>query len=106
MWMVDPRLMCIQHIIGEHGEIHKHRHNFVKRHSITGRITPVVQIEPLTMKKRHDELARFLKNHHSSYSLPDLSYLPENEVNAKVDVQASLKDLHARCSKCREKMNQ
>jgi hypothetical protein len=96
MWMLNPRYMCQKHIVGEHGEIHKHRHNFVKKHSISGRINPVVQIEPLAMKKRHDELAKHM-NHKSPYELPDLSHLPKAELNAKVDLEQSHIDLISRC---------
>ena len=46
MWGIDAKLLCKKHLIGEHGEIHKHRHNFVKQHKITKRISPIVQIEP------------------------------------------------------------
>ena len=56
MWMISPGLLCNKHLIGEHGDIHKHRHNFVKKHSISGRLSPIVQIEPSSMEKRHDEL--------------------------------------------------
>ena len=77
--------MCKQHIQGEHYEIHLHRHNFVKKHSISGRIKPIVQIEPLSMKKRHDELAKYM-NHKSPYVLPDLSHLSKEELNAKVNI--------------------
>lgn len=54
MWMIDPSLLCR---MGCHGEIHKHRHNYVKKHRIDGRIYPVVQIEPASMKIEHDRLA-------------------------------------------------
>jgi len=100
MWMIDPSKMCTQHIVGEHMEIHKHRHNFVKKHSISGRIKPIVQIEPLAMKKRHDVLVKYLKNHKSPYTLPDLSHLPKEELNAKVDIDYSYNDLISRCDKC------
>jgi len=96
MWMVDPKLMCKQHLVGEHGEIHKHRHNFVKGHSIAGRRG---QIEPTAMQKRHDELAAFLCNHKSPYKQPDLSGY--NLDGFVVDVQESLAELSRRCSKCR-----
>ena len=56
MWGIDPKFLCQKHLIGEHGEIHKHRHNFVKKHKITKRITPIVQIEPENMQKRHEDL--------------------------------------------------
>ncbi|MFW6247177.1 MAG: hypothetical protein ACOC22_03345 [bacterium] len=30
MWGINPELLCKKHLLGEHGEIHKHRYNFVK----------------------------------------------------------------------------
>jgi len=105
MWMIKPELMCMKHIVGEHGEIHKHLHNFVKKHSISGRVKASnVQIEPSSMKKRHDELAKYLKNHKSPYFQPNLSYLSPNERYAVVDQSQSIQDLINRCPDCREKI--
>ena len=108
--MISPELLCNKHLIGEHGEIHKHRHNFVKKHNIFGRLNPVVQIEPLSMKKRHDELTkemekRFNKKYNSLYEMPDLSYLPNEQKFAKVNIDISIKDLLNRCSECSKKIN-
>jgi hypothetical protein len=104
MWMIDPVLLCRKHLLGEHGEIHKHRHNFEKKHSIKNRILKG-QIEPLSMKTRHDELAEeMLKRgfrHDSEYSMPDISYLDDFERNFKVNKKQSIEDLHERCSDCR-----
>lgn len=104
MRMLPPHLMCRMHLQGEHYEIHLHRHNFVKRHSIAGRISPVVQIEPANMKIRHDELAAEMirrgGNHNSPYELPDLSYLPDEQRFARVDIDESIRDLRARCPRC------
>jgi hypothetical protein len=104
MWMVDPKVLCNKHLLGEHGEIHKHRHNFVKQHSIAKRISPVVQIEPQSMETRHDALAQEMlrrgMNHQSPFEQPDISYLPVFEQLAVVDVQNSLRDLSARCPEC------
>lgn len=104
MWMVDPKVLCNKHLLGEHGEIHKHRHNFVKQHRITKRISPVVQIEPRNMQSRHDELANEMicrgMNHQSSFVQPDISYLSENERQANVDIKHSLVDLSSRCPEC------
>lgn len=102
MWMLDPKMMCIKHIVGEHGEIHKHRHNFVKKHNISGRIKPIVQICPELMEKRHDELVPFLKNHKSPYTQPDLTHLSSNERYAVADIEANKKDLVERCPECRK----
>ncbi len=109
MWMINPELLCKKHLLGEHGEIHKHRHNFVKQHRITKRISPVVQIEPSSMESRHDMLAAEMirrgYNHSSPYSQPDISYLKDDEKLAKVDINNSLMDLTTRCPECAKRIN-
>lgn len=101
MWMVDVRILCRKHLLGEHGEIHKHRHNFVKRHRMDGRAG---QIEPESMSSRHDELAEEMLRrgykHESPYIQPDVSYLPE----MKVDADEALADLIDRCDECRKRL--
>lgn len=109
MWMINPEQLCDTHLLGEHFEIHKHRHNFVKKHSISGRISPIVQIEPNSMKTRHDILTiemekRFNKKYNSPYEQPDLSYLKDNERNAVVNIDISINDLINRCPKCKERI--
>lgn len=108
MWMIDPKLLCKKHLLGEHGEIHKHRHNFVKHHKITKRISPIVQIEPSNMEKRHDELASEMKsrgyNHQSPFEQPNISYLQEHEINAKVNINISINDLKKRCLECKKRI--
>ena len=98
--MLNPKILCRKHLLGEHGEIHKHKHNFVKKHKMAGRMG---QIEPEAMKTRHDELAKEMLernyNHQSPFEQPDVSYLPE----MKVDVEESLKDLLNRCSECSQR---
>ena len=103
--MVNPKFLCGKHLRGEHYEIHLHRHNFVKHHSITGRVIPVVQIEPESMGTRHDELAKEMlvrdMNHQSPYEMPDLSYLPDHIRCVRVDLDVSMRDLHERCPECK-----
>lgn len=104
MWMIEPKLLCKKHLLGEHGEIHKHKHNFVKKHSISGRISPIVLIEPNSMETRHDDLAQEMidrgYNHKSPYTLPSLSHLPYYEQFAKVNIEYNLNDLSNRCQEC------
>lgn len=105
MWMIPPEQLCNKHLLGEHGEIHKFRPSFVKGVRIDGRIKPVAQIEPASMKARHDELTaemerRFSKKYDSPYEQPDLSHYPPEQVNAKVDPSRSRFDLIMRCPDC------
>lgn len=100
MWMQPVDEMCLQHRSGEHNEYHKHEHNWRKRHSIAGRVAGNA-IEPLAYKRRHDELAATFAGHKTPIEQPDFSYLPPEHLNARVDVEAARKLLHARCPKCR-----
>jgi hypothetical protein len=100
MWMINTEILCRQHLLGEHGELHKHRHNFVKKHKMAGRIG---QIEPHSMKSRRDVLVLEMEKrgytHQSPYSQPDISYLPEMQV----DKSLSLEDLLSRCENCKKR---
>lgn len=109
MWMINPELLCGKHLLGEHGEIHKHRHNFEKKHKITKRISPVVQIEPQSMEARHNALAMEMQrrgyNHQSPFNQPDISYLNDAERLAVVNINTSINDLITRCPECTKKIN-
>lgn len=108
MWMIPVRCLCNRHLLGEHGEIHKHRWVFERNYSISGRINPVVQIEPLSMEIRHNELAEEMirrgMNHSSDYILPNLSYLINSEREAKVDINISIHELSGRCPECKKRI--
>lgn len=103
--MCDPKFLCKHHLLGEHVEIHKHRHIFVKGYSIEGRRG---QIEPASMKTRHDELViEMLRrgiNHSSPYEQPDLSnYDLSGHV---VNRESAMADLFTRCWECKQAYEQ
>ena len=105
MWMIDPQLLCRKHLLGEHGELHKFIPSFHKKHKIDNRVAPVVQIELSSYQSRHDELATEMlrrgMNHKSPLpELPDFTYLPTHQYEAKVNKNTSIKDLKERCEEC------
>ena len=107
MWMIDPKKLCKKHLLGEHGELHKFMPSFKKKHKVTNRVFPIVQIELSSYKQRHDALAKEMirrgMNHKSPINeLPDFSYLPKSNFNAKVDLDNSIKDLKERCNDCKD----
>jgi hypothetical protein len=106
MWMVPPAVLCDKHLLGEHGELHKHLSEFAKYRSITGRIKSNC-IEPRNYKARHDalaaEMARRGMRHKSPLVQPDISYLPEHEQMASVDQHEALITLIERCPECEER---
>lgn len=109
--MIDTKLMCDKHILGEHGEIHKHKHNFVKKHNMGGRLAFPSQISPREMQSRHDELvvemiARGM-NHKSDYEQPDVEYLFNDNpysYECKIDIEHNLNDLANRCVECSKRI--
>lgn len=109
MWMIEPKLLCDQHLLGEHGEIHKHRHVFEKQQSITGRVEKdFPDIEPDRMEYRHHELALEMKergfNHLSPYECPDLNYLSPSHRMARANIFHNLADLCKRCPDCKQRI--
>lgn len=111
MWMIPPYLMCDKHILGEHGEIHKHKHNFVKKHNMGGRLASPSQIDPVNMESRHDELVEEMirrhMNHYSPFEQPDVSYLFNGDpysYTIDINLKHNLNDLANRCEHCRERI--
>lgn len=106
MWGVRPETLCDRHLLGEHGELHKFLHNWEKKHRIDGRISGNA-IEPSSYQARHDELAVELArrgmNHRSPLAQPDFSYLPPEQLNFKIDRNASFSLLVNRCPNCRSR---
>lgn len=107
MWMVDPKVLCMKHLVGEHGEIHKHLPSFRKGHSVDGRFDKFVQIELHSIKDRHDALANEINSRTGGHKsplidIPDLYATYPQHYYKSVDVEYSKKDLCNRCSECKK----
>jgi hypothetical protein len=104
MWLCNPAILCRKHLLGEHNEHHKVYGSFRLKRSITGYIENNC-LEPMSLEVRHNELAEEMVNrgynHQSPLVQPDISYLPQHEREYKVDKEASLQDLLARCPECK-----
>ena len=63
-----------------------------------------MQIEPANMESRHNEIVKEMLrhgyNHNSEYKQPDISYLPKDQQNAKVNLSQNKIDLMNRCPDC------
>lgn len=104
---IAARRLCRQHLLGDHGELHKHRHVFERRYSIAGRRG---QIEPLLMQAWHDalvrEMARRGYRHQSPYAQPSLAHLPAEDLFGKVDREATLDRLRTKCTACAQRIQE
>jgi hypothetical protein len=98
--MVDPRLMCDQHLLGEHVELHMFVGTLQKGVSVRGYLEGGL-LEPRRMWDRHEELVAEMERrgmrHESPLSMVDVGDLAEGAV----DAEGSLYELRRRCAACR-----
>lgn len=103
--MVNPKMLCRKHLLGEHGEMHKHLPSFRKGHKVDGRFNPVVQIQFQGYEERHMELAIEMisrgYNHLSPIvDIPDFKNTYPQYWDKKVNIEANIKELIGKCPDC------
>jgi hypothetical protein len=110
MWGVDPRLLCRQHLLGEHVEMHMFLGTIRHGHSVRG-YTDNGIVDPHRVFARHEELvlemARRSVQHRSPMVLTEedvaaMEALPR----ATIDEEANLAELARRCERCRERQQE
>lgn len=104
MWMVNPKMLCRQHLLGEHKEIHQLIGSINKGISIAGYIEKkIVQVK--SIKQRHNDLVAEMLNRGYNHNSPlpkfSISKLPLKTKQCRVDKNQSFKELLARCNNCR-----
>ena len=101
--MVDPKIMCKKHLLGEHVELHMIVGALNKQKSMTGFVANNL-LQPLAIKLRHDTLVKEMldrgMNHKSPLAPYSISYLSVNEQMSVVNVVGATIDLIDRCPKC------
>jgi len=105
MWMIDPRILCDKHLLGEHVEIHKLIGCLKKSRSIQGYLKNGL-IEPSQIIDRHDRLAWEMRKRWFNHESPaKLARIPRELMDMPkiVDMDKSLQDLLERCPRCRER---
>ena len=108
MWMCDTRILCRQHLLGMHLEMHMFIGSMAKKIKMTGYLEKNL-LEPLLIKKLHDDLVIEMisrgYSHKSDLTKIDfenaIQYLSKEEINYKVNKEDSLNELLNRCDKCR-----
>lgn len=101
MWMVNPKIMCRKHLLGEHLELHMIVGAVLKGNSIQGYIDNNL-IEPKSLLQRHSALVEEMEArgycHSSPIKTPPDWFL---NIDFEIDKQKSLSDLLDRCEECR-----
>lgn len=106
MWLVNPKIMCRKHLLGEHLEAHMFIGHMKKRKSIKGFLkNNLLQINEIY--NRHEELVNEMKirgyKHNSNLEIIDLNYYKEF-FSIKINKLLSKLDLENRCNECRKLM--
>jgi hypothetical protein len=105
--MVDPKIMCRKHLLGEHVELHMIVGSINKGNKVDGYIKNNL-IEPGSLQARHlqllNEMAKRGYNHNSPlpliYPFSNRIKLTNEQYNYKIDRKASKQELLNRCSAC------
>jgi len=97
MWLVNPRLMCRQHLLGEHVELHMMVGCIVRGKSLAGYIEQGL-IDTALIERRHLELVREMERRGYTHG----SELPAFKVPAagSIDRAQNLLELKRRCKSC------
>jgi hypothetical protein len=101
MWNVPPKILCRQHLLGEHNEMHSFLGSIKKGRSVKGYIDKH-QLELHNIKKRHDELANEMKYRGYRHNSPmeELNFETLGSVSSTYNM-IYLKDA---CSECRKRI--
>ena len=101
MWMVDPRILCRKHLLGEHVELHMAAAWLKRGKHIDGWVNTNC-LEPRSIGARHKALAAEMLRrgyrHRSSILQPRIANY--QHPTAEVDRKAALKELLCRCPAC------
>ena len=104
MWNVDPEVMCRQHLLGEHLEMHMFLGCLKKGRKIEGYIEKG-QVEVENIIKRHDVLAGEMKARGYNHNDIDLSEYQQYLYKAGyVSKFSNTMTLEVRCPECSKRI--
>jgi len=101
MWNVKTEILCRQHLLGEHQEMHSFRGTIKKGTSLKGYIEKGL-VEVHNIKSRHDELANEMIKRGYNHKTP-LEEFNCQKIGV-VDSQKNILDLIERCDECKKRI--
>ena len=105
-WLCDPKILCMNHILGEHSEIHMFVGTINKGISIQGYLDNNL-LEPEQLVLRHWELLKEMISRGMKHKspLPNIQYwrMTDLQRSITIDKESALMDLLSRCPKCKER---
>jgi hypothetical protein len=104
-WQVNPKIMCYNHLLGEHRELHALAGTLLKGTSIQGYIDNNL-VEVQSIIPRHESLVKEMMIRGYKHLSPMVQsqivveHLTDEQFNFKVDRESSFNDLYSRCQIC------
>lgn len=100
MWMVDPKIMCRKHLLGEHVECHMFVGTIHKNKNMKGYFkNELLCVSKL--KTRHDELVKEMirRGYNHKSELPEFDWSGED---GEICPEKSKNELLDRCKECKD----
>jgi len=99
--MVNPKILCRKHLLGEHVETHMFVGSIKKDHKMDGYITGGL-LDVGKLSSRHDELAKEMIDRGYKHNSP-IDQLGKKLITSdrKINIEENLKDLRNRCGECK-----
>jgi hypothetical protein len=102
MWMVNPKLMCRKHLLGEHVELHMFVGCLLRKKTLAGFFEKGL-LEVHSIRSRHQALVEEMQRRGMQHHSPLLKF--RSYEMGKINRRQSKKELASRCQECLERMN-
>jgi len=100
--MVEPRIMCIRHLLGEHAEIHMFIETISRGNSVKGYLERGL-LEVHSLYNHHEELVREMKRRNYRHDSPITKKWIQARILGSIDKDKNVRQLISHCSRCRER---
>lgn len=102
MWMVNPKFLCKNHLLGEHRELHTFIGTLKKGTSIEGYLRNKL-LDPQRIYSRHSELVEEMKSRNYNHKSP-LEIITVPNIIGEIDIKENVIELQRRCPECRKRI--
>ncbi|MDP1728684.1 MAG: pyrimidine dimer DNA glycosylase/endonuclease V [archaeon] len=103
MWMINPKKLCRQHLLGEHKELHQLIGSLKKGKSVKGHIEKG-QIEIHNITSRHKELVGEMISRGYNHQSPLKKFKSFKAGN--INILKNERELEKRCKNCKKLIKQ
>lgn len=105
MWMVNPKIMCRQHLLGEHVEIHMFIGTISRQKSVEGYLQKGL-LEVHNLHARHEELVKEMKRRGYNHCSEVDEKWKRTEKQGIIDREKNLGELVRRCERCKHRSDE